>query len=195
MEKLMKNIIIMGVGRSGKTTLSKMIKRACPQYDVIHADAIKWGIIRALGKETEFKKNIEKQMEWEQSAFFQDVLIEIFAHNIKHNHTPVMLETGQLHLENIINHPKYSAIKDSTDIIVLGNGTKTKQQRMMDCKTYDVKTDWTYGIPDEVLSVHCENWEAQDLQRIKECEYFGIMYYNTSEDRINVMSQICQMYQ
>lgn len=130
----MKNIIIMGEGRAGKTTLSKMLKETCPQYNVIHADAIKWGIIRAQGKEPEFRKNIAKQMEWEKSAFFQDVLIEIFAHNIKNNHTPLILETGQLYLENLIKHPKYNVIKESTDILVLGIGTKTSQQRVQACK-------------------------------------------------------------
>ncbi len=95
-----KNIIIMGVGRAGKSTLSKMIKDLYPQYDVVHADAIKWGIISAQGKEPEFRKDIRKQMEWEKSMFFQNVLIEVFAHNVIHKHTPLILDTGQLYLEN-----------------------------------------------------------------------------------------------
>lgn len=191
----MKNIIIMGVGRAGKTTLSKMLKETCPQYDVIHADAIKWGIIRAQRKEPEFRKNIAKQMEWEKSAFFQDVLIEIFAHNIKNNHTPLILETGQLYLENLIKHPKYNVIKESTDILVLGIGTKTSQQRAQACKKYDTEIDWTYGIPDEILFNYSVDWEVQDLQRIKECEHYGILYYDTSGDRMKVLNQICQKYE
>lgn len=190
----MKNIIIMGVGRAGKTTLSKMLKNLYPQYDVIHADAIKWGIIRAQGQESEFRKNIEKQMEWEKSAFFQDVLIEIFAHNIKNNHTPLILETGQLYLENLINHPKYNVIKECTDILVLGIGRKTGQQRVQECKAHDTEIDWTYGIPDEILSDYSVDWEAQDLQRIKECEKYGILYYDTSGDRIQTLNEICQKY-
>lgn len=191
----MKNIIIMGVGRAGKTTLSKMLKETCPQYDVIHADAIKWGIIRAQGKEPEFRKNIAKQMEWEKSAFFQDVLIEIFAHNIKNNHTPLILETGQLYLKNLIKHPKYNDIKESTDILVLGIGIKTSQQRVQACKKYDIETDWTYGVPDEILSNYAVDWEVQDFQRIKECEHYGILYYDTSGDRMKVLNQICQKYE
>lgn len=185
----------MGVGRAGKTTLSKMLKERCPQYDVIHADAIKWGIIRAQGKEPEFRKDISKQMEWEKSTFFQDVLIEMFAHNIKNNHTPLILETGQLYLENLIKHPKYNVIKECTDILVLGIGMKTSQQRVQVCKEYDIETDWTYGVSDEILSDYSVDWEAQDFQRIKECEHYGILYYDTFGDRMKVLNQICQKYE
>lgn len=85
-----KNIIIMGVGRAGKSTLSKMIKDLYPQYDVVHADAIKWGIISAQGKEPELRKDIRKQMEWEKSKFFQNVLIEMFVHNVTRKHIPLL---------------------------------------------------------------------------------------------------------
>lgn len=45
----MKNIVIIGVGRAGKTTLSNMIKDKWNQYNLIHSDSIKWGIIRGKG--------------------------------------------------------------------------------------------------------------------------------------------------
>ena len=47
----MKNIVIIGVGRAGKTTLSNMIKDRWNQYNLIHSDSIKWGIIRGKDKE------------------------------------------------------------------------------------------------------------------------------------------------
>ncbi len=190
----MNNIIIMGVGRAGKTTLSKMIKEANPDFDVIHSDGIKWGIIRAQGNEPEFRQDIAKQMEWEKSGFLQDVLIEIFAHYIRNRYTPIILESGQLYLEHLLNHPAYEYIKPCTDIIVLGAGGKSCDERVSDCRIYDKKEDWTYGIPDQTLHDYCIDWEKQDLQRIQECEQYGIPYHNTSDDRTTILNNLCSKY-
>ena len=47
----MRNILIIGVARAGKTTLSNMIKEKYNQYNLIHSDSIVWGMIRESGKE------------------------------------------------------------------------------------------------------------------------------------------------
>ena len=52
----MKNIVIIGVGRAGKTTLSNMIKDKWNQYNLIHSDSIKWGIIRGKDEEPYYRK-------------------------------------------------------------------------------------------------------------------------------------------
>ncbi len=52
------NILIMGIGRAGKTTLSKIIKDKIDSYNLIHSDALKWAMIRTKNKEKykEYKK-------------------------------------------------------------------------------------------------------------------------------------------
>ena len=54
--KNMKNILIIGVARTGKTTLSKMVKQKYNEYNLIHSDSIIWGIIRGEGKEEYYTK-------------------------------------------------------------------------------------------------------------------------------------------
>ena len=43
----MKNIIITGIPRSGKTTLSKLIKEKYPEYNIISFEAIRNGFIKS----------------------------------------------------------------------------------------------------------------------------------------------------
>ena len=59
----MKNVLIMGIGRAGKTTLSRMIKDNINGYNLIHSDSLKWAMIRAKNKEKykEYKKWIIKK--------------------------------------------------------------------------------------------------------------------------------------
>ena len=57
----MKDILIMGIGRAGKTTLSKMIKDKYNGYNLIHSDSLKWALIRAKGNEKYYRENVDKQ--------------------------------------------------------------------------------------------------------------------------------------
>ena len=57
----MKNILIMGIGRAGKTTLSKMLKAKYNNYSLVHSDSLKWAMIRAEDKEKYYRTNVDKQ--------------------------------------------------------------------------------------------------------------------------------------
>lgn len=92
----MRNILIMGIGRTGKTTLSNMIKEKYKQYNLIHSDSIKWAIIRATGREKYYRTHIEEQKEFEHSEYFQKVLLELFNSCIRNdkNKYGYILESG-----------------------------------------------------------------------------------------------------
>lgn len=74
----MKNILIMGIGRAGKTTLSNMIKDKWNNYNLLHSDSLKWAIIRAKDKEDYYRKNVNTQKEYEYGDFFQTTLLELY---------------------------------------------------------------------------------------------------------------------
>ena len=74
----MKNILIMGIGRAGKTTLSEMLKDKYNNYNLIHSDSLKWAMIRANNKEEYYRTNVEKQKEFEHGEFFSKNSIRIF---------------------------------------------------------------------------------------------------------------------
>lgn len=40
----MKNILIMGIGRAGKTTLREMLKDKYNNYSLVHSNSLKWAI-------------------------------------------------------------------------------------------------------------------------------------------------------
>lgn len=80
-----KNILIMGIGRAGKTTLSKMLKDEINSYNLIHSDALKWAMIRAKNQEEYYRTNIDKAKEFEQGEYFQKTLLEFFNTLIKND--------------------------------------------------------------------------------------------------------------
>lgn len=184
------NILIMGIGRAGKTTLSNMIKRKYNKYSLIHSDSIKWALIRAAGKEDYYCKNIKEQKEFEHGEYFQRVLLEFFNSCIKNdkNDYGYILESGQLEPKIV---KEYIDLK-TTRIIALGHGDLTKSDIIKLCRDNDKPEDWSFGIADEDLDAHAEKWaETNEILKV-DCSKYGIEYIDTSKNRKEILESILE---
>lgn len=186
----MKNIIIIGVARAGKTTLSNMIKDRYNQYNVIHSDNIAWGIIRGLGKENYYTEHVEERKEWIHGDTFQRILLEICKAAISKDEKEygTILDTGQL-------EPKYA--KELINMgnvycICLGHGGLNKQGIIDLCREHDTPKDWTYRISDEQLEANAKKWNEKNELMRTECPKYGIRYIDTSKDRKKVLNSILE---
>ena len=184
----MKNILIMGIGRAGKTTLSNMIKEKYKQYNLIHSDSIKWAIIRAKEMEKYYRENIEEQKEFEHSEYFQKILLEFFNSCIRNDtkNNGYILESGQLDpklVKELIN-------TEETEIICLGHGDLIKKDIIDLCREHDKESDWTYDISNEKLESHAEKWSEMNERLKIECPKYGIKYIDTSKNREEILKNI-----
>ncbi len=184
----MKNIIIMGIGRAGKTTLSKMIKDKYNSYNLIHSDSLKWALIRAENKEEYYRENVDKQSEFEHSEYFQKALLEFYNSQIRKDEKEYgcILESGQL-------HPKYVKEMidfDNTIVICLGLGNLNQDEIVDLCIKYDTEKDWTYGLGREYLEEHAKHWYNCNEMLKQECPKYGIQYIDTSRNREEVLKEI-----
>ncbi len=186
----MKNIIIMGIGRAGKTTISNMIKDRFTNYNLIHSDSIKWAIIRGQDKENYYKNNIDKQSEFEHSDFFQKTLLHFFNSCIRNdiNHHGYILESGQLHpqiVDEMVDHK-------NTIVVCLGHGNLSIDDIVELCLKHDKEKDWTYGLSKECLINHAKSWFTLNEKLKKECSEFKIKYYDTSKNRVETLNKIME---
>ena len=206
----MKNIIIMGVGRAGKTTLSEMITQKYREYNLIHSDSIKWALIDAAGKTEYYRKNTKEQKEFEHGEYFQKVLLNFFNSSVEEdiNKHGTILESGQL-------TPKYvSEMIDlkNTIVICLAHGDLKKDDIVSLCRKNDIGEnyrtdiidtkdkrmtlslvkDWTYNTTDEELKEHAEKWDEMNELLKVECPKYGIEYIDTSKNRKEVLDNILQ---
>lgn len=186
----MKNILIMGIGRSGKTTLSKMIKERINGYNVIHSDSLKWGIIRAQDQEEYYWNHIDEQTKFERSEYFQKTLLYFYQSLIKEGDKKYgyILESGQLEPKLV----KEMIDFHSTIVICLGLGDSKVEDIIRQCHQYDQKTDWTYGLGESSIEQFAKNWCRQDRMLQKECRRLGIKYYDTSKCRMDILNKIVE---
>lgn len=186
----MKNILIMGIGRAGKTTLSEKLKEKYNSYNLIHSDSIKWGIIRAEQKEDYYRKNIAEQKEFETSEKFQRTLLEIFRSLINNDikHYGYILESGQLEPKIVSELIDF----ENTIVICLGHGELTKEDIINLCLEHDRPKDWSYKMSYEDLEKHAESWAEKNQLLKRECPKYGIEYIDTSKDREKVLIEILE---
>lgn len=184
----MKNILIFGIGRTGKTTLSNLIKSKYKSYNLIHSDSIKWAIIRADKKQDYYNTNIDKQKDFEYSENLQKILLEFFNSCIRNDNSNYgyILESGQLEPKLI---DKYID-RRKTIIICLGLGITSREEIVKMCRNHDSSTDWTYSINDNDLEYHAQNWIERDIYLKSQCEKFNINYVITSQNREKIFKDI-----
>jgi len=187
----MKNILIMGIGRAGKTTLSNMIKERWNSYNLLHSDSLKWAIIRAMGKEEYYRDNVDIQKEYEHGEFFQRTLLELYNSLIRSDKKEYgyILESGQLHPKIVSEMIDF----DKTIVLCLGLGNLTAKDMVEQCMKYDTEESWTYGLDKEYLLQHAQDWyECNEMLKRESCKY-GIKYIDTSKDRENILKQIIKL--
>lgn len=184
----MKNILIMGIGRAGKTTLSKMIKDKYNSYNLIHSDSLKWAMIRAKNQEAYYRKNVDIQKEFEHSEYFQRTLLELYNSLIRNDikQYGYILESGQLSPKIVSEMVDF----DNTIVICLGLGDFTAEDIVEQCIKYDTEESWTYGLSKEYLLEHAQDWYNCNEMLKVECPKYGIRYIDTSKNRNEILNNI-----
>ncbi len=184
----MKNILIMGIGRAGKTTLSNMIKNEINSYSLIHSDCLKWAMIRALGKEEYYRENVEKQKEFEHSETFQRTLLNFFNSSIQNDNKEYgyILESGQLHPKIV----KEMIDFERTIVVCLGLGNLSIDDIVTLCQNHDKEEDWSYGLSRDYLKKHAKDWYHANKVLKEECPKYGIPYFDTSKNRVEILNKI-----
>ena len=174
----MKNILILGSARSGKSTLASLLAEKFG-FSVVDVDAF-------IGA---FKEN------------YPDLG---FDYHSKNNHLIAPFVTSYVNaltyhypnLNIVVEgfHIKLADAKklfgDKFEIVVLGYPKLSGEQVLANVRKYEGKFDYTKAISDEellkIVSRHVEyskNFET-------ECKELGLNFYDTSYDRVNVLDSI-----
>ena len=179
----MKNIIIFGICRTGKSTFSKMIQKEFKNYQIIEVDTI----ISALQKTV------------------PDLPIGFIHDNLKENKLPEFLnlliqkninKNGE-DLGFIINGDsilpedllKYFDLKN---VIVYYFVTEklSPEQILQNCRKFDSEKEWTTRRTDTELLDHFRFYKNIEKEIIMECQKYNIKYVDTSENREMKLNQL-----
>ena len=179
-----KNIFIMGPGKAGKTTLSKMINKKYG-YSIISIDDIVTSLEAFpslnISWDGEHEK-ISKQM----SDFLIKYLKELSEGNKFYDGCKTVIEGTDIDFERLIpniDQNKYL-------LIGLTYNQKTKKDLFSTIRKYDTEDDWTYYLTDEQLEEYCEQYIKINNYFNDKFKKYNIMSFDTSNNREKVLTEI-----
>ena len=199
----MKNIIIAGSSRSGKSTLAKKINEELG-YFVIGLDKL----VAVFGEaypQLDIRLNWDRKKTTDNIAPFLGHFLGIFSSSdgrglLPYSHgvateNRFVLEGGYFNFEKIVPVLKMYGINELNDkflLIGLVQNNKTVDEFISDFKKYDTENDWTYGFGDDDLKEISEDLISFGKTMVCDLEKYGFTVYDTSEDREQVLAQIVE---
>ena len=201
----MKNIIIVGPSRAGKTTLAKRLHEKF-NYFVISLDKLV-ATFQAAYPQLDIRINWNRDKTTENIAPFIGHFLGLFssddgikddlnlrAHHVEGNH--FVLEGGYFDFEKITSILKeygVNELKDRFILIGLVQGQKTVDEYVSDFKKYDTEDDWTYNLSEDELTDYVTR-DAIPFNRVM-MDYlakYRFTIYDTSSDRERVFDKIIE---
>ena len=201
---LMKNIIIAGPGRNGKTTLARKINEEL-NYFVINLDKlmtafgraypqlnirIAWDYKKATANIAPFLGHYLGMLSSAQ-GYADDLNLRAYA--VKGN--KFVIEGGHFDFGKISSIMKIYGIeelKDNFILIGLVQNKKTADEFFNDLRKYDTKDDWTYGFNDDELREFSEMLVEFNREMTDYLLEYGFTIYDTSVERERVFTQIIE---
>ena len=198
----MKNIIIAGVGRNGKTSLARKINEEL-NYFVINLDKL----MTAFGKSY---PQLDIRIAWDYEKATANIApflghylgmlssgcgfaddLNLRAHAVKGNR--FVLEGGHFDFEKISSIVKMYGIeelKDNFILIGLVQNKKTADEFFSDLRKYDTEDDWTYSFDDAELREFSKMSVSFNQEMADYLIKYGFTVYDTSGEREQVFAQI-----
>lgn len=176
----MRNIYIIGVPRSGKSTLSKLIKKQNPVYNQISFEAIRNAFI-----ESQSELNMGNRNSSARKNILPKHIVSFSSWNNKILSTPTLVEGSFCTIDVLSN------LVDKNDLIIcLGLGCRNIDQIVSGIKKNDKEDDYTKTWTDEQIKKHFYDIEINDKINYDYCLKNDINYYDTYENRNKVFEKI-----
>lgn len=169
----MKNIYILGVPRSGKTTFSILLKKELKDYSFISLDAIRNAFHYSLPELEMIQRN----------SYSRHNILPRFVSELAHwNHdiskNGCIIEGGLIHLDDMVGE-----IRSDDIVICFGHGAHSLEEVVDKIQEFDTKEDYTYGWSKEKLMNHYYDLSETDLENRKICLQKKYYYIDTFENR------------
>lgn len=179
----MKNIVIIGRPRAGKSILANMIS------DKYHYQIIRTDTIRNTFREIMPELNIRPRTAIE-SKEFQMFCKEFMEANIRQarNKYGYVMEGCEIFVKDC----KELYDNGNNLIYVLAQKNIKPEQMAKNIKKHDMVNDWSYEMSDEERIEYCEKQIEKAKIWEQECKIYGLKFYDTSKDRDKVLNEIME---
>ena len=172
----MKNLIIVGASRSGKSSLARMFRNK-HNFNILSLDDLFQGFLQVFPE-------IGINEENEDSHTLLTPFIKTFVKcQIKYTYPelPVLIEGVRITTKDAIDIA--SIAPELFEVIAIGFPRITVDNKMSEIRKYDKPTDWSSRRSDDEMKRCIENGINYSKELEKECAELNIPFLDTSFDR------------
>ena len=181
---MFKNILIIGPGRAGKTTLARMIHQKYG-YSVIRIDDIVTAMEAFPALEISWDGDATK-IATQMAPFLRIYLKELSEGNAFYGGCKTVVEGSDIDFDQLIpyiNKRKYL-------LIGLTYNQVSKEELFLRIRQNDTEDDWTYYLTDAQLEAYCAQFVEKNRFFTEKFKEYSIPAYDTSVDREAVLTDI-----
>lgn len=182
----MKNILIGGTVRAGKSTLANLIRNKF-KYSLVESDTIVNAFDVVFPELEITHKKVELTREKYKPFLFE--ILNGFCRDLKYNSNVTIFPGAQFLPQQINEYPK----KDKYIVIFLGISDATPQELMAKIREMDTASDWTNKRTDEQLLNNCKNIIKESIDLKNNCNKFGFYYFDTFKNRNETLDEILKI--
>ena len=199
----LKNIIIVGTSRSGKSTLAKRISDELNYY-VISIDKLV-AVFQNSYPQLDIRLNWDRDKTTENIAPFLGHYLGMFSSAdgrglLEYSHgangsTRFVMEGAYYDFDQIESVLKSYGIEEAKDrfvLIGLIQSKKSAKEFFDDFRKYDTADDWTFGLDDNELRAVAEDAVSFNEDMYKLLSSHGFEVFDTSTDREKVFDEIIE---
>ena len=202
-ERYMKNILIVGPSRSGKSTLAKRIHEELGLF-ILSTDKLVAVFQNAYPK-LDIRLNWDRDKTTENLSPFLGHFLGVFSSSdgrglLDYSHGDTgenrfVIEGAYFEPEKIseiLKSYKYDSLKENFILIGLVQREKTAEDFFRDFRKYDTDKDWTFHLSDEELMDVSKEAVSYSQSMYEMLGKYGFNIYDTSHDRDAVFDEILE---
>lgn len=182
----MKNIIIGGTVRSGKSTLANKIAKKF-NYSLCESDTIVNAFDEVFPELGIVHNKPESAREKYKPFLFE--ILNGFYRSLKYLEIVTIFPGAQFLPRHIAEYPKL----DKYIVIFLGINDCTPEELVKKFRKWDKPSDWTFKESDEKLLKHAEKIINESIKLEIECKKYGFYYFNTFHDREKTFDEVLKL--
>lgn len=182
-----KPVFILGPGRTGKTTLARLLRAKLPNYNLLHADALRSAIINQLPGEYS-----GELLYYEKNTHYADLLLGLVNEQLQQdqNTQGLILDGGVISPQYLVTHPIMPVHKPI--VLFLGHGDLDSEGIFQLIRKNDTAADWSSELDDAALRTKTTYFAKQNQTYRTECAATGLRYVDTSQNRPEILQRLKQ---